>query len=56
MAGNRSVFRFRGSFADRDGIDDFPSGLSVFAGVSRAAHVPFRPEMVHQLFFQYARA
>src|SRR5580693_1573794 len=52
MTRNRSVFRLRRSFADGNGIDDLPAGLSVFARVSRAAHASLRPQMVHELFFQ----
>src|SRR5580704_2088677 len=54
MPRNRSVFRFRRSFPDRDGIDDLPPGLSTDHGMSRAAHAPLRPQVVHQLFFQYS--
>src|SRR5580704_3725086 len=49
---NRSIFRFCGSFADRDGIDDLPAAMSMFAGMTRAAHAPLRAQMVQQLFFQ----
>ncbi len=54
MTRNRSVFRFRRSFANRDGIDDLTARLAADGCVSRAAHAPFRPQVVHQLFFQYA--
>jgi hypothetical protein len=54
MTRNRSVFRFRRSFADRDGIDDLTARLSADGCVSRAAHASLRPQVVHQLFFQYA--
>src|SRR5271154_7325459 len=52
MARNRAVFHFRRPLADRDGSDDLPACLSMFAGMTRAAHAPLRPQMVHQLFFQ----
>src|SRR5580704_18572354 len=51
---NRSVFHFRRSFANRDGIDDLTARLSADGCVSRAAHASLRPQVVHQLFFQYA--
>jgi hypothetical protein len=35
-------------------IDYLLARLPVFAGMARAAHAPFRPQIVHQLFFQYA--
>src|SRR5580698_805810 len=54
MTRNSSVFRFRRSFADRDGIDDLTARLSADGCVSRAAHASLRPQVVHQLFFQYA--
>jgi len=54
VARNRSVFRLCGSFPDRDGMDDLPPGLSVFAGMARSTHAPLRPQVVHQLFFQYS--
>ena len=54
MAGNRSVFRFRRSFPNRDGIDDLAPGLPAVAGVSRAAHAPLRSQLVPQLFFQHS--
>ena len=54
MAGNGSVFRLRRSFPNRDSIDDLTPGLSVFASMARAAHAPLRPQVVHQLFFQYS--
>jgi hypothetical protein len=38
----------------RDGIDDLAPRLSAIVGVSRAAHAPLRPLVVHQLFFQYS--
>src|SRR5438309_11175366 len=54
MTRNRSVFNFRRSFADRDGIDDLTSRLSADGCLSRTAHAPLRPQVVHQLFFQYS--
>src|SRR5215470_7104062 len=54
MARNRSIFRLGGSFADRNRIDDLPPTMSMFAGMARAAHAPLRPQVVHQLFFQYS--
>src|SRR6202142_1505845 len=54
MTRKGSVFRFRRPLADRNRIDDLPAGLSLLAGMTRAAHAPVRPQMVHQLFFQYA--
>ena len=54
MTRNRSVFCLGGSFPDRDGIDDLTSRLSMFTGMARTAHAPLRPQMVHQLFFQYS--
>ena len=54
MTRNRSVFRFRRSFANGDGIDDPTPAMPVNAGVPRAAHAPLRPQVVHQLFFQYS--
>ena len=56
MARNRSIFRFRGPFPDRDGIDDLATGLSTGAGMPRAAYASLRPQVVHQLFFQTPRA
>jgi hypothetical protein len=56
MAGDRSIFRLRRSFPDRDGLDDLSSGVSMFAGVTRAAHASLRPQVVHQLFFSTPRA
>ena len=52
MTRNRSICRFRRSFADGDGVDD--PAVPVNVGVSRAAHVPLRSQVVQQLFFQYA--
>src|SRR5690242_7414295 len=52
MTRNRSVFRFRGSFTDGDGVDD--PAVSVNAGMSRAAHAPLRSQVAHQLFFQHS--
>src|SRR6059058_3923491 len=54
VARDRSVFRFRWPFADRDGIDDLPPCMSMLAEMARATHAPLRPQVVHQLFFQYA--
>src|SRR6204780_4327595 len=54
MTRKGSVFRFRRPLADRNRIDDLPAGLSLLAGMTRAAHAPLRPQIVHQLFFQYA--
>src|SRR5205823_6982879 len=54
VARDRSVFRFRWPFADRDGIDDLPPCMSMLAEMARATHTPLRPQVVHQLFFQYA--
>jgi hypothetical protein len=54
MAGNGSVFRLRGSFPDRDSIDDLTPRLSAITGLSRAAHAPLRPQVLLQLFFQYS--
>src|SRR6202167_5826063 len=54
MTRKGSVFRFRRPLADRNRIDDLPAGLSLLAGMTRAAHAPLRPQMVHQLFFQCA--
>src|SRR5262249_9083893 len=54
MTGDRAIFRFRGSFADGDSVDDLTARLSTGAGMARAAHAPFRPQVVHQLFFQYS--
>jgi hypothetical protein len=52
MTRNGSVFCFRRPLPDREGLDDLPPGLSMLAGMTRAAHVPLPPQMVHQLFFQ----
>src|ERR1700684_1741840 len=54
MTRKGSVFHFRRPLADRNRIDDLPAGLSLLAGMTRAAHAPLRPQMVHQLFFQCA--
>jgi hypothetical protein len=54
MTRNRSVFRFRGSLADGNGVDDPALGVSVNAGVPRAANAPLRSQVVHQLFFKYS--
>src|SRR5262249_28181392 len=54
MTGNRAIFRFRGSFADGDSVDDLTARLSAGAGMARVAHAPFRPQVVHQLFFQHS--
>src|SRR3984885_12379077 len=52
MTRNGSVFHFRRPLADREGLHDLPAGLSLLAGMTRAAQAPLRPQMVHQLFFQ----
>src|ERR1700675_555056 len=52
MTWDRSVFRFRRSFANGNGVDN-PT-VPVNAGMSRAAHAPPRAQVVHQLSFQYA--
>jgi hypothetical protein len=52
MTGNRSVFHFRRSFANGDGIDNSILRVPVNAGVSRAAHASLRPQVIHQLLFQ----
>ena len=52
MAGNGTVFDFRRSFADGDGIDDLALGVPVNAGVPRAADPPLRSQITNQLLFQ----
>src|SRR6202453_1724789 len=54
MTRKSSIFHFRRPLADRESIDDLPAGLSLLAGMTRAAHVPLRPRVAHQLFLQYA--
>src|SRR5208283_1089981 len=54
VTGYRSIFRFRRSFADRDGIDDLSAAMSMFAGMTRATHASLGPQMVHQLSFQHS--
>jgi len=54
MRRNRSVLHFRGPFADREGIDDLTAGLPTDMSVSRATHALLGPQVVQQLFFQYA--
>src|SRR5450755_607769 len=54
MTGNGSVFYFRRSLADRNGVDDLALGVSVNAGVPRAADTPFRAQVLNQLLFQHS--
>src|ERR1700694_3403802 len=52
VTGNGTIFDFRRSFADGDGIDDPALGVPVNAGVPRAADPPLRSQMPNQLLFQ----
>src|SRR5277367_1042281 len=54
VAGYRSVFRLRGALSNGDGIDDLTPAVAMFTGMTRAAHAPLRPQVVHQLFLQYS--
>src|SRR6202790_1999006 len=54
MAGNGTIFHFRRSFADGDGIDDPALGVPVNAGVPRAADPPLRSQMPNQFLFQHS--
>ena len=54
MTRNRPVFRFRRPFSNGDGLDDLTARVSEDRRVLRAAHAPLRPQVVHQLFFQYS--
>jgi len=54
MTRNCSIFDFRRPLADRDGLDDLTARVSEDRRVLRAAHAPLRPQVVHQLFFQYS--
>ena len=49
---NSTIFDFRRSLADRNGIDDLALRVPVNAGVPRAADVPLRSQMPNQLLFQ----
>src|ERR1700752_4551316 len=44
MTGNGAIFDFRRSLTDRNGIDDLALGVSVNAGMPRAAHPPLVSE------------
>ena len=52
MAGNGTIFDFRRSFADGNGIDDLALRVSVNAGVPRAADPPLGAKVLNQLLFQ----
>ncbi len=52
MTGDGSVFYFRRSLADRNGVDDLALRVSVNAGVPRAADTPFRAQVLNQLLFK----
>src|SRR5689334_24249322 len=52
MTGNGTIFDFRRSFPDGDGIDDPSLGVPVNAGAPRAADPPLRSQMPHQLLFE----
>ena len=52
MTGNGTIFDFRRSFADGDGIGDPALGVPVDTGVPRAADPPLRSQMPNQLLFQ----
>src|SRR5690349_4051494 len=52
MTGNGTIFDFRRSFADGDGIDGPALGVPLNAGMPRAADPPLRSQMPHQLLFQ----
>src|ERR1700688_229275 len=52
VTGNGTIFDFRRSFADGDSINDPALGVSVNAGVPRAADPPLGSQMSHQLLFQ----
>jgi hypothetical protein len=44
MAGNGSIFDFRRSFADGNGIDDLAARVPVDTRVPRAAYPPLGPQ------------
>src|SRR5579862_2466997 len=52
MTGNGTIFHFRWPFADRNCIDDLALGMSVNAGVPRAADPPLGAKVLNQLLFQ----
>jgi hypothetical protein len=52
MTGNGTIFDFRRSFADGDGIDDPALRVPVIAGVPRAADPLLRSQITNQLLFQ----
>src|SRR5215831_12678011 len=52
MAGDGSIFDFRRSLADGNGINDLALGVSVHADVPRAADLPLRSQMPNELVFQ----
>ena len=52
MTGDGAVFDFRRAFPNRNGVDDPALGMSVSAGVPRAADLPLGAKVFHQLFFQ----
>jgi hypothetical protein len=47
MAGYGSVFDFRRSFTDRNGIDDLTAPVSVNAGVPGAAYTPLGSQVLN---------
>ena len=56
MTGNGAIFDFRRSLADRNGIDDLALGVSVNAGMPRAADPPLGAKVLNQLLFSAPRA
>ena len=56
MSGNGTIFDFRRSFADGNGIDDLALRVSVNAGVPRAADPPLASEGAESAPFSALRA
>jgi hypothetical protein len=54
MTRDRAVLDFRRSFPNRDGFWDLTARVLEDPSVPGAAHAPLRPQVLHQLFFQYA--
>ena len=54
MTGNGSVFDFRRSLPDGNGIDDPPLGVPVNAGRPRAADPPLGAKVPKQLLLQHS--
>ncbi len=52
IAGNSTIFHFRRSFPDGNGINDSSLGVPAHAGVPRAADPPLGSQVLNQLLFQ----